>query len=104
MTHIMKIDEMSQTMFYVWNISKATEEWEVLEFVESSEDIAYGQKTYRTPDAAYRAGLRELKTYKEGIFMLEVHSENIDKYPRNDSINYESGYMALSVNGKIQEA
>ena len=102
MTRIMRIDEMMQTMYYYWNISKATEDWEVLEFVASSED---NDKSFRTADAAYNAGLRELKrNYKDGVYMLEVHSENIDRYPKNDAINYESGYIALSVNGKVQEA
>ena len=101
MTHIMKIDEMAQSMFYYWNISKATEDWEVLEIVASSED---DEKSFRTADAAYNAGLRELKrNYKDGVFMLEVHYENLDRFPKQDSINYENGYIALSVNGKVQE-
>ena len=93
---------MAQTRRYFWNISKANEEWEALSLEESSNDIRNGEKGFITAQAAYNAGLKKMRNeYEEGVYMLEVHYEDCSIYP--PEVAYETSYVALSVDGKIQK-
>ena len=90
---------------YYWSISTATEDWEVLSLVDDCHDFdnnGYDNfKGFSTPQAAFSDGLKQLKTYKEGCFMLEVYS--IAEIKNAITASYEEAYKALISNNLIQK-
>jgi hypothetical protein len=94
---------MAQAKRYFWNISKANKEWEALSLEETSSDIKNGERGFLTAQAAYNAGLKKLRNeYEKDVYMLEIHYEDDAVYP--PEIGYETSYVALSVDGKIQKS
>ena len=84
---------------YHWSISEANyPELEALNCVDSS---AQG---YKTPETAYNYGLKHLKKYRHGTYILEVYHWPTEKqYGKEYGAEYDEGYSAVIHNGVIKE-
>lgn len=88
---------------YHWSISEASyPELEPLNCVDSS---AQG---YKTAEIAYNYGLKHLKKYKHGTYILEVYHWPVEKpygkiYDTEYGAEYDEGYSAVIHNGVIKE-
>lgn len=79
---------------YHWSISKAS--YPELEALNCEDESSKG---YKTPEKAYDYGLKHLKKYKDGDFMLEIYHWDDD----SDKCTYDSGYLAVIHDGEIEE-
>lgn len=80
---------------YYYSISSCNKELEALECFE--EDGGYS-----SPDEAYNEGLNQLKSYYDGMYMLEVY-HFVTQSDGNHVGDYDSGYLAVNNHGRIKE-
>lgn len=91
--------------YYHWDISTTNDEMEALSQVDTSYDEYGDFDGFRTQDAAFRAGLKQLRNeWSEGQYILEVWMDpEWDYGSRRPSPEYVNGYIAVSNNGKITQ-
>lgn len=97
---VKRIISESQERWYHWDISTMNDEMEALSHVESSDTEDF--IGFRTPNAAFNSGLKELKNYSDGSYIMEVWCY-VDQNGKPLTTEYVNGYLATNVNGKIRK-
>ena len=102
---VKRIISESQQRLYHWDISTMNDEMEALSHVKSS-DALFGEyegfNGFKTPNAAFNSGLKELKKYSDGSYIMEVWCY-VDQNGKPPTTEYVNGYLATNVNGKIRK-
>lgn len=79
---------------YHWSISSIT--YPELEVLVVDDESSRG---YKTPEEAYKLGIKHLKKHKHGDYMLEI-----SYWPGGGNKGeYDTGYCAVIHNGKVVE-
>lgn len=101
---VKRIISESQQKLYHWDISTMNDEMEALSHVKSS-DALFGEyegfNGFKTPNAAFNSGLKELKKYSDGSYIMEVWCYVDQANGKPPTTEYVDGYLATNVNGMI---
>lgn len=103
---VKRIISEEQQRLYHWDISTMNDEMEALSHVKSS-DALFGEyegfNGFKTPNAAFNSGLKELKKYTDGSYIMEVWCYVDQANGKPPTTEYVDGYLATNVNGIIRK-
>ena len=106
MESVKRIISEEQQRRYHWDISTMNDEMEALSHVKSS-DALFGEyegfNGFKTPNAAFNSGLKELKKYSDGSYIMEVWCYVDQENGNPPTTEYVDGYLATNVNGMIRK-
>lgn len=101
-----KVLNEEQQRWYHWDISTMNDEMETLSHVKSS-DALFGKDEdfdgFKTPNAAFNNGLKELKKLSDGSYIMEVWCYVDQANGKPPTTEYVNGYLATNVNGIIRK-
>ena len=103
---VKRMIRQSQQRWYHCDISTMNDEMESLSHVKSS-DAVFGEyegfNGFKTPNAAFNSGLKELKKYSDGSYIMEVWCYVDQENGKPLTTEYVDGYLATNVDGKISK-